>query len=136
MKIYYKKHNKSEKYCCSLSVVKEIFKNTNIKVNFGSFGRKYSPLPNEVGYDFYKKNIKGNVISKISIEYGNCNPMISFYIINNDEYSPILQEKFENEILDEMLNFYTNNILLTNKLSLLLVELIDGQLIIHKDIIK
>ena len=135
MKIYYRKYNKGELYCCSLKAVKEKFKNTDVKMNFGSFRRKYVPLSNEIGYSYYKKHIKGIVISRFYMEYGSCNPMISFYIVNENDYSLILQKKFENEILQQVLDFYNENVILNNRYASLLVELFDGQLIIHKDIL-
>ena len=136
MKIYYQKLNKGEKYCCSLSAVKTKFKNVDIKVNFGSFGRKYCPCSNEIGYNYYKKYIKGTVISKFVMEYDNCNSMISFYVVNENEYSLALFNKFETEILDQILNFYINSSLVKYKFSSLLVELFEGELIIHKHIKK
>lgn len=135
MKIYYQKYNKGEMYCCSLKVVKEKFKNMEIKINYGSFGRKYSPLKKEIDYSYYKKNIKGIIISRIYIEYKNCNSMISFYIINENDYSLTLQSEFEKNILNQMLDFYKKYSLLNNKYSSLLVELLNNQLIIHKYIV-
>lgn len=131
MKIYYKKCNINEKYCCTLKVVKEIFNDTKIKINFGAFGRKYNPLSNEPGYNYFKKKIKGDIIAKLFVEYGNCNPMLSFYVVKEESFTTNLKEEFENKILLEMLEFYKKTILLNNKFSFFLVELINNQLITH-----
>ena len=55
MKVYYRRINPGEKYCCSLQKAKEKFRDTFIKLNFGSFNRTYVPFKNEIGYNYFKK---------------------------------------------------------------------------------
>ena len=53
MKIYYTKTNKGETYCCSLSIVKEMFCSDEITIDFGTNGgRIFKPYTNEKIYKY------------------------------------------------------------------------------------
>lgn len=138
MNVYYQKPYMGETYCCSLTKAKNIFNGTIIKLNFGNLIRKYIPLSNEIGYSYFKKNIKGLVAAKLLIE-NETSAMLSFYPVNKNIFSPVLKDNFEGEILNNILDFYNDYISMntqSNNNELLLVELLNNTLIIHKTIIK
>lgn len=136
MKIYYRKTNRGEKYCCSVKSAKEHFKSTEITINFGDFGRTYKPFPNEPGYAYFKKNIKGIIVSSLSVEYGGCNPRLSFYVVKESEFSSDLQVQFEGDILNKLLEFYNAIIRSKDRFVCVLIELLNNQLLIHKNTLK
>jgi hypothetical protein len=135
MKTYYRNHNKGECYALPLNVVKSMFETKNITINFGFFGRKYKPHPNETGYKFYEKHIKGDVILRLFIQCGTNSSMMSFYIIKESDYPSNLRNEFE-KITKKVLDFYNENVLSDNKYAIFLVELLNGKLIIHKELCK
>jgi len=132
MKVHYQRYNKGVKYCCPSKLVKELFRNTDITLNFGGYVRKYDPFPNELGYSYFSKKIKGVIISKLTTMYSGSIPTLCFYLIKETEWTSELQYKFENEVLQQLFDFYNDMILSDRKYECVLVELLNEQLIIHK----
>lgn len=135
MKIYSRAINIGETFCTSKKQAKNVFENTEVKLCFGAFRKKYTPYQNEIGYGYYKRNIHGQVVSNMILEPGvNC-PMLKFYIVKSDGLSSSTRDDFESNVLYRLRDIYfqfcsTNA--LQQKTTVIWVELLDDKLYIHQ----
>lgn len=132
MKIY--AYNSNRLFCCSIRTIKKTFSNTDIHINFGVLTTRYSTSIHDKNHYFYKKNIKGKVISSIQMVNGMTQAILSFYPIKKEESNEKMIEYFENEILPQIYLFYIehSNNPNDNFEYILLVELLDGKMNIKK----
>ena len=135
MKVYSRPLNQGEKFCVSIKAAKDTFQNTEIKLCFGEFRRHYVPYPNEIGYSYYKKNIKGVVVAGMVIHPGVHDPLLSFYVVKAETVSDILQSRFEKDVLPQLLDIYTQSLPCDKEYSkpfVVSVELLNNEFIIHR----
>ena len=136
MKIIKRVLNKGETFCCSFKRAKEIFKNTEVTLNFAWAGRIYSTFGYTPDAYYMIHNIKGRVLACMYITENKTNPFLSFFVIRpKDGYTDDLRREFEEKYILEFYRFYlemTNIKQATGKTKLMLVELLDGQLKLHK----
>lgn len=134
MKIFYRKLNEGESYCCSQKAVKELFNDSKITVNFGNFGRNYSPQKNECGYSLYKKKIIGKVIASLTMQFGPIGniSMLSFYIVKDNEFTSEMREYFEKTILHKIYNIQIENLRKNKEDIIVLVEKTNESLNIYE----
>ena len=132
MKVYSRSINTGETFCTSLKAAKSIFENTEVKLCFGEFSREYNPHQNEIGFGYYKKNIAGQVVAHMVLEYGvNC-PLLKFYVIKSNIISVSLKDDFEHNVLPALFYLYIqfhNNMMLQKQV--VWVELLNNSFKIH-----
>lgn len=130
MKIYYRNLNCGEKYCTTINFIKSKFSHfEHLTVNFGEFGRVFNPRPNEVYYSYFKKHIKGKVICSFSAT--SLHPMLSFYVIKENEFFQEIQDEIETNFIDLIINRYKEIKDFDYEQLYMFVELLNGKLIMH-----
>lgn len=106
MKVYSRPLNDGEMFCTSIKAAKSVFQNTEVKLCFGEFGRKYNPYKNEFGYGYYKKNIKGTVVASMILHPGVNSPLLGFYVVKSYSISDSMKDYFEKDILYKLRRLY------------------------------
>ena len=106
MQLKFKNVSKNEKYASSISAMKSYFKNEeNVFVSFGYLGKSFSFDSSEKT----NKNILGEVIASASFnnrdEYKG-DYHISFYVIHNSLFDYNYQQKFQEECLPQIWQWY------------------------------
>ena len=139
LKVLVRPLNKGETFCCSLAVAKNVFKNTEVTLNFSYYGRNYGAFNNTFFATYLKNKVKGYVIAKMSIESGCENPILSFYVLKEKLFSKEQKRVFEEKYLPEFLQLYyermsDKSIKFTHEF--VMVELVDDKMILHKQKIK
>ena len=139
MKIYSRPINTGETFCTSIKTAKTVFKNTEIKLCFGEFERKYNPYKNEFGYGYYKKKIRGTVVAEMILQPGVNSPLLSFYVLKSNEISIELINDFQNNVLHQLFEIY-NQFQQGNpdlqKDTGIWVELLNGKFYVHQFVSK
>lgn len=136
MKITTGQLNIGETFICSFKRAKEVFANTNVHLNFGSLGRSFVTFAHTQDAYYVARNIKGRVVA--SFYYGPTKDMeyiLSIYPIKRDLCNDQLKQKFENELLPQMLQAYQEQLVddpIIIRTYFFLVELRDGNLYLHK----
>lgn len=139
MKVYVRPLNKGETFCCSVKEVKEIFKDTEAILHFAFFGRNYSTFAETPDGYYLKNKIKGYVIAASQMEARRKNPIIGFYVLRNNMFSIEMKKEFSQKYLPEFYNLYQEmqNVKGMQEITkLILVELLDGKLILHKTVLR
>ena len=130
--------NKGETFCCSIKKVKEMFKDTDVHLNFSFYGRDYSTLGEGPMANYWKKNIRGRIISHMSICEGQKDVLFSFYVLKEATFSADLKEEFEQTYRPKFYAFHQKQrnaekpVILTN--SFMLVEFLEGSFKLHEGI--
>ena len=106
MKVYSRPLNEGETFCTSIKTAKAIFRDTEVKLCFGEFGRQYNPYKNEFGYGYYKKNIKGTVVASMILHPGVNSPLLGFYVVKSDSVSDSMKDYFEKDMLCKLRLLY------------------------------
>ena len=135
MKVYSRPLNPGESFCTRIKTAKELFKNTEVKLCFGEFRRYYRPYPNEIGYTYYKKNIRGEVVAHMVIHPGVDCPLLSFYVVKATTISNEMQSKFEKVVLPKLLDIYIQSLscdIEYSKPFVVGVELLNDEFCIHR----
>ena len=83
MKIYAYKSNRQ--FCCDIRTIKNIFNETNIKIDFGVLTTTYGTSIQDKNYYFCKKNIKGKVVADIQMIDGYDTTILSLYAIKKKD---------------------------------------------------
>ena len=133
MKVYFK--NTHETYCCSLRLLKDTFKDTNITIDFGYFSRKHSTNIYNREHFFCKKNIRGEVVLSLEMVNSIDSPILSLYSISTKKNNILkIQEEFNCNIIDKVKEFYIEhlNSIRDSFHYILLVDLFEGHLFIRK----
>lgn len=134
MKIYSRAINVDETFCTSKKA-KDVFENTEVKLCFGEFRKKYDPYQNEIGFGYYKRNIHGQVVSNMILEPGVKCPMLKFYVVKSNGISKSTKDDFENNVLYRLRYIY-NQFCVANafqqKITVIWVELLDDKFYIHQ----
>jgi len=126
--------NKGETYCCSVSIAKEIFKNTQVKLNFTKCGNEFKNGFEHPIYRYARKTVKGQVIAYFTNTSREKSPLINFFSIKQDIYPDDLKKKFNELFLPEFYNLYSKKIsdnALIESISIVIVELYDENIIMH-----
>ena len=135
MKVDVRPLNKGETFCCSVKRAKEMFKDTEVHLNFAFFGRIYGTFAETPDAYFMKKNIRGQVVSAMYIYSGVAASMLSFYVVKQNEFPHILKVRYETAFLPEIFRIYQEQMkknALINQVKLVLVEVYQNQLIMHE----
>ena len=134
MKINYRPLNSGESFYTSVKAAKAIFKNTEIKLCFGAYGRQYCPYKNEFGYGYYKKNIHGTVVATTFLHPGVKYTLLNFYVVKSESISSTLRDIFENDILHKLYDLYSQICLdcSSPRSTMIFVELLNGKFYIHQ----
>lgn len=75
------------------------------------------------------KKIDGTVVCSMQITNNVDSCLLNFYVLNSNQYNEELREKFENEILNQIYDFYMEKIHSRfNKCSIICVVLKDNKL--------
>ncbi len=135
MKIKSRPLNIGELFPCSFSRAKNVFKETDVFLNFSYTSRGYGTFANTPDAFYLKNNVKGKIIASMYTFPGNDKPLLNFFCIKATEYDDFLKQQFEIEILPSIFGFYSE-ILQKNAINhdtfVFLVELIDGCLKTHR----
>ncbi len=136
MELHKRGLNKGETFCCSVKKVKELFKDTEIHLDFASFYKSFILFKDSPPLISYVKNhIRGKVICDVSMMLRQESPILSFYVLKENEYPNELKEEFEERYLPQFYEFYMRNLndtsLLTKQRIFMCIELIDGKLALH-----
>lgn len=134
MKVYFRPLNSNEIFPCSVRKAKEIFKDTEVDLNFAYGCRIYGVFANTPPAFYLKNKIKGRVIATITMYPRVESININFFVIKAKDYNAQLQKEFEEKYLMEFYRLYEsmlNDSTLNNKGVSMLVELIDGKLKLH-----
>lgn len=134
MKIQIRPLNKGETFCCSVRAAKEMFKNTDINLNFAFYSRDYGTFAHSPDAYYLKNNIKGRVIAALYAHNKTTHTNLSFYVIKKNEFTQKIIEDFEKSFLPKFYDFYHNHLQiesLSDKTAMMLVELYKHQLIMH-----
>ena len=135
MKIYSRSINSGETFCTTINTAKSVFKDTEVKLCFGEFGRQYNPYKNEIGFGYYTKNIKGKVVASMVLNPGVDCPLLCFYVIKSKDISVELKDNFKNNILLQLLEIYNEFIHgnpLLQRNTVIWIELLNDKFNIHK----
>ena len=139
MKIYSRSINAGETFCTSIRNAKDVFENTEVKLCFGEFKRKYDPYKNEIGFGYYKRNIHGQVVATMILEPGvNC-PLLSFYVVKSSSISNSTKNDFENNVLYRIREIYDQFCIsdaLKQRVTIIWVELLDDKFHVHQFVYK
>ena len=127
--------NQSECFICSFKEAKDVFKDTDITLDFGYLGRDYGTFANTPDARYLKTKIQGRVVASMYMSPRQACSILSFYVIKKNTLTTLLIQKFEKDFLPIFYEFY--QMWLYNKeddniIGLMLVELLDGKLKLHQ----
>ena len=130
MVVYVISGSRGEMFCCSLKKVKQIFRETDVIINFSALGRRYGNR----NYTFRKEKIKGKIIFSTYFSNQKANPILSFYLIKEEECTAELREEMETKYLPllytEYCRFLNDQTLISNH-TFICIELFEGKLYYH-----
>ena len=127
--------NKGETFCCSFKKAKEIFKDTEVFLNFAYTGRHFSTFAETPDGYYWARNVKGKVICEMLTSSGKERPILSFYVLKEKNFSDELKDEFEQKCLPEFYRLYKellNDHVLAQNTKMMLVEFFDGKLKLHE----
>jgi len=139
MEIHCRPLNSGEMFCCSAKKAKDIFKDTEIHIDFAYLGRDFSTFAETPDAYYCKRCVKGRVIASLFMQSNNKKAILSFYVLKESMFSYELKKEFEQVHLPEFYRLYQNLIndhTLSRSNVLMLVELIDGKLKLHETALK
>jgi len=127
--------NKGETFCVSVKSVKEVFKSTNILLNFAWTSRYAGAfLESPLAY-YMKRNIKGKIIAAMHMSARQERPVLSFYIMRDNAEIEWIKRDFELNYLNKFRELYDELVhysLIDLPSYYMCVEFIDGKLKLHK----
>jgi len=135
MKVSVRPLNKGETFCCSIKRAKELFKETPMHLNFSYYGRDFCAFAESPSWYFYKKRVRGRVLSFIQLSENYPHPLLSFYVVKEVNFGPELKKQYEEKFLPEYLRLYKEMTDIQQPIGIekiMLVELIDGKLVLHE----
>ena len=98
--------NKGETFCCSMRAVKELFREYNITLDFSYLGRDFGTFAETPDRYYVERNVKGRIVSSLYMYTNQARPILSFYVLKEENYSPELRTQYEKEFLPEHLRMY------------------------------
>jgi len=99
MKVKTRPLNNGETFACSIKKAKDTFKDTPIYLSFAYLGRDFSTFEETPDWYFYKKNIRGRVLSSMQMSENYPEPILGFYVIKEKLWGSELQDEYENKLL-------------------------------------
>ena len=127
--------NKGETFCCSFRKAKELFKNTDIVLNFGYTSRTFGTFIKSPTFFYVKNYIKGKVIASMYSYSNKETSLLNFYVVQEALFNENLKQTFEESYLPKFYDFYVNRASDTNlslKTKVLLIEFVNGTLKQHE----
>ncbi len=135
MEVHVRPLNKGEVFPCSVKSAKELFKGTEVNLNFAYTSRVYGTFLNTPDMFYLKNNIRGIVLSSMYMSAGYVQPTISFFVIKSSSYNLTLKKEFETSFLPQYLQLYKSMIdekVQNSETTVMLVELVNDNLKVHK----
>lgn len=135
MKVMVRPLNKGETFCCAMKDVKDIFKDTEVHLDFACYGRNFSTFAETPDGYYLKNHIKGYVIASSHMEARRKDAIISFYVLRERDFTAEMKKEFTKKYLPEFYKLYMemqNYNEMQNVTMLILVEWLDGKMILHK----
>lgn len=132
MYVEYRPCNANEKFPCSVKKAKDVFRDTEVTLNFS---RSFGTFLNSPSAFFLKKQILGRVVASMYMTPGRKRPLLSFFVCKSCDMSEKLRREFEDVYLQECYSFYkefVDMLDLTSPTYLMVVELLEGKLKSHK----
>ena len=138
MKINARPLNEGETFVCSMKKAKEMFKNTDVHLNFAYYTRDYGTFAETQDRYFVKKNITGRVVASMYMHSGYKSPILSFYVIGKNNFCDELRVEFEQKYLPEFYKLYQtmlkdDGLIINTKL--MLVEYVNNELKLHETVL-
>ena len=135
MRVHINKGSKGEVHCCSIKKAKEIFRETEVILDFGLLGKYYfKGGRSDKVYNFVKKIIQGKIIFSTYFSNQKANPILSFYLIKEEECTAELREEMETKYLPllytEYCRFLNDQTLISNY-TFICIELFECKLYYH-----
>ena len=135
MEVMVNRGSNGEVHCCSVKKAKEIFRETEVDLNFGWLGKYYfKGGRSDKVYNFVKKIIQGKIIFSTYFSNQKANPILSFYLIKEEECTAELREEMETKYLPllytEYCRFLNDQTLISNY-TFICIELFEGKLYYH-----
>ena len=135
MKVKVRPLNEGETFCCSLRKAKEVFRNTDVYLDFSYLGRDYSTWAETPDAYFWKRNVKGRIVASMLTHSGTESPILSFYVVKEDIFPIECKMEFEQKYLPEFYRLYEtmlneNGSIINTKL--MIVEYIENKLKLHE----
>ncbi|MDR1939361.1 MAG: hypothetical protein LBQ40_01015 [Clostridiales bacterium] len=103
-------HNKNEMLCCSVKAAKAVFKDTAIHLDFACFAKHFRMDYEDPVRRYVKKNIKGKVICALNMGIREESPILSFYLLKEQDFSNELKAEFEENHLPDFYKTYINHL--------------------------
>lgn len=131
MKVLSRPVNKGETFPCSFRSAKELFKDTDVTLNFS---RTYGTFVNTPDMFYCRNNIRGIILSSMYMYAGNHDAMLSFYVVKSNRFNRDLQTEYESEFLPQYLQLYKRLVVAgphNSETTVMLVELVDNALKLH-----
>ena len=136
MRVHINKGSKCEVHCCSIKKAKEIFRETEVILDFGLLG-KYFRLKdyrdNKV-YNFVSKKIRGKIIFDTTFSNREADPILTFFLLKEEECTAELREEMEMKYLPllytEYCRFLNDQTLISNY-TFICIELFECKLYYH-----
>ena len=104
MEIRAKGINENEKFSCSKNDIKVLFGDMDIRINFARFHRFF-----QYNSEYTKSKISGKIIAYVFINYKDQTfankknrPSLDLFVLNNNEFNNVLQDKFVNVFLPKL----------------------------------
>ena len=135
MKIRVRPLNNGESFCCSVKAAKHIFQDTGVILNFAFHSRDYGTFAHTPAAYYFKNHIKGRVVASLYAHSDTEDSILSFYVLKQETISLKLKCEFETVYLPRFLDFYHSQLkknTLSDSVAMMLVELYNGQYILHK----
>ena len=134
MECNYCRGNRGETYICSVKRAKEVFRETEVHLDFGYFSKYFSLRNAYYEYFYCRKNIKGKIVFATKHNLGRIDPIYSFYLQKEQECSEGLKKEFEEKYLPQLYALYkqySGDDRLIAEYHFICVELYNGKLKLH-----
>ena len=134
MKVLSRPLNKGETFPCSIRSAKELFKDTDVTLNFSYTARTYGTFVNTPDMFYCRNNIRGVILSSMYMYTCNHDAMLSFYVVKSNKFNRDLQTEYESEFLPQYLQLYKRLVVVgphNSETTVMLVELVDNALKLH-----
>ena len=134
MECNYCRGNRGETYICSVKRAKEVFRETEVHLDFGYFSKYFSLRNAYYEYFYCRKNIKGKIVFSTHQGLRKLDPLYFFYLQKEQECSEGLKKEFEEKYLPQLYALYkqySGDDRLIAEYHFICVELYNGKLKLH-----
>ena len=127
--------NRGETFSCSVKTAKEMFKNTDVYLNFAYLGRDYRTWAETPDAYYWKRNVNGRIIAKMQTRSGEARPILCFFVVKESAFPLECKIEFEQKYLPEFYRLYETMFHEDSRCrntKLMITEYIDNKLKLHE----